>query len=79
MKKWANELNRVFSKEAVQMTKKMKKTSTSLALRNTNQNQIKIPVYSPRMAITKNTNNNECCGGGVEKKKPSHTAHGNVN
>jgi hypothetical protein len=47
MKKWANELNRVFSKEAVQMTKKMKKCSTSLTFRNTNQNQIKTPVYSP--------------------------------
>jgi hypothetical protein len=32
--------------------------------------QIKIPVYSPRMAITKNTNNNECCGGLWRKRSP---------
>jgi hypothetical protein len=56
----------------------MKKCSTSLTLRNTNQNQINIPVYSPRMVITKNTNSNKCCGG-VEKKEPSYTVLGNVN
>jgi hypothetical protein len=36
MKKWANELNRAFSKEEVQMDlqkKKMKKCSTSLAIK----------------------------------------------
>jgi hypothetical protein len=32
MKKWANELNRVFAREEVQMAKKhMKKCSTSMA------------------------------------------------
>jgi hypothetical protein len=34
MKKWANELNRAFSKEEVQMTQKhMKKCSLSLAIK----------------------------------------------
>jgi GH43 family beta-xylosidase len=50
----------------------MKKWSISLTLRNTNQNQIKIPVYSPRMAITKNTNNNKCCGECGEKGAITH-------
>jgi hypothetical protein len=42
MKKWANELNRTYSKDKVQMTKKhMKKCSPSLA----NQNHAKIPPH----------------------------------
>jgi hypothetical protein len=57
--KWANELNRPFSKEEVQMAKKyMKKCSKSLTI---NKMQIKptlrfhlIPV---KMAIINNTNN----------------------
>jgi hypothetical protein len=61
MKKWANELNRDFSKKEVQMAKKhMKKFSTSLA---TNGMQIKTTLrfHLPpvRKAIIKNTND-EC-------------------
>jgi hypothetical protein len=48
MKKWANELNRAFSKEEVQMAKKqMKKMLTIPGHKgNVNQNQIKIPPHS---------------------------------
>jgi hypothetical protein len=48
MKKWANELNRAFSKEEVQMVKNhMKKCLTSWVIKeNVNQNLFKIPPYS---------------------------------
>jgi hypothetical protein len=59
MKEWANELNRNFSKEEVQMAKKhMKKFLTSLTRK---EMQIKtiLRFYLPpvRMATTKSTNN----------------------
>jgi hypothetical protein len=58
MKKWANELNRVFSREEAQMAKKhMKKCSPSLAIKKM---QIKTTLrfhFTPvRMATIKNTN-----------------------
>jgi hypothetical protein len=57
MKKWANELNRVFSKEKVQTAKKNKTTTTTTKSHeemftipdhkeNANQNHIKIPPHS---------------------------------
>jgi hypothetical protein len=48
MKKWANELNRVFSKEEVQIAKKKKKKILTIPgyKGNANQNHIKIPPYS---------------------------------
>jgi hypothetical protein len=40
MKKWAHELNREFSKEEVQMASKyMKKCSSSLVIKDANQNK----------------------------------------
>jgi hypothetical protein len=69
MKKWANELNRAFSKEELQMAKKyMKKCSTSLAIKEV---QIKTMLrfhFTPvRMATIKNTTNDKCWRGCGEK------------
>jgi hypothetical protein len=62
MKKWADKLNRIFSKKEVQMTQKhMKKWSIPLAIKEI---QIKTPLrfhLTPvRMIIITNTNNNKC-------------------
>jgi len=58
MKKWANKLNRTFSKEEVQMSKKqMKKCSISLAIKDMQIKTVLRFHHNPvRMAITKNTN-----------------------
>jgi hypothetical protein len=79
MKKWANELNRDFSKEEVQMAEKhMKKCSVSLAKK---EMQIKTTLtfhLSPiRMATIKNSKTN--VDEDVEKKEPSYTSGGNIN
>jgi hypothetical protein len=47
MKKWANELNRAFSKEEVQMAKKhMKECSPSLAIKEMQIETVNIPPHS---------------------------------
>jgi hypothetical protein len=80
MKKWANEPNRAFSKEEVQMVKKhMKKYSPSLAIK---EMQIKttsrfyltlVRMLSSRTQTTTNI------GKDVGKKEPSCTVGGDVN
>jgi hypothetical protein len=68
MKKWANELNRGFLKEKVQMAiKHMKKCSTSLDIKEMqNKTTLRFHLTSVRMTTIKNTNNRFCSelGGG---------------
>jgi uncharacterized Fe-S center protein len=58
MRKWANELNRDFSKEEVQMAKKhMKKCSTSLAIKKMQiKAMLKFHLMPVRTATIKNRN-----------------------
>jgi hypothetical protein len=62
MKKWANELNRAFSKDKVQMAKKThEKCSPSLAIKEMQiKTTIRFHLTPVRMATIKNTNNNNC-------------------
>ena len=80
IKKLAKELNRHFSKEDIQMTKKhMKTCSTSLIIREIQmKTTMRYHLTLVRMTAIKNLQTINA-GEGVEKKKPSYTVGGNAN
>ena len=74
IRKWAKELNRHFSKEDIQMSKKlMKRSSTSLIIRKMKiKTTMKNYLTLVKMAVIKKSTNKKCWRGCQEKETLLH-------